>query len=166
MSKANQQYVKQALGGLVVILSVVGVVIIQDDNIYSFSQMFIVYRYFFAWVLMSIGIALCWLRVEVGIGFLGLAIFYEGDVHNYIMSPLMVVTMAWYYVRMGSFWWLTLQVVVGIVQGYLYVGAEDLAADYFYLTEAIGFAIGGLYFLLRGDKGRDKYFNFAKRGQQ
>jgi len=156
------EYAKRLLGLCTIVMVFVGIYVIRKHEIYSFSQMFIEYREQWAWVLGIIGLGFVWLRVDVGIGFVGLAIFYDGWVHNYIMSPLIIVVMAWYYVRMGSYKWLIAQAIIGIIQGYLYVVVEEAARDYFYWTEAIGFFIGGAYFLLAADRGRSKYFNVGR----
>jgi hypothetical protein len=145
------KYLVKCIGAFVALMSIVGMLIISNDiQLTSFSHMFLVYVQYCAWILMACGVGLIWYKSEVGIGFVGLAIFADGDVHNYIMSPLIVLLMLLYYIRTKHYYWLLPQIVLALIQGLIYVWFHNPPNQYFYLTEGFGFLIGGLFFALYG----------------
>ncbi|MCL1953794.1 MAG: hypothetical protein FWF58_03505, partial [Firmicutes bacterium] len=78
-----QKYTIKAMGASAVVVAIVGAILISNTTLTSYSDMFYVHRQYFAWVLSLLGIVLIWCRVEVGVGFVMLAVFDTGDIHNY-----------------------------------------------------------------------------------
>lgn len=130
-------------------LCVVGTYLIETENLTSYSDLFFEHRAVFMFVLLLIGTVLLSIRAEVGAGFIGLAIFASGNIHDYVTSPLVIVLMITYYVRHREWLWLSLQTIAGVVQGicYVYLWTPD-----FHITETAGFLIGAGFFIYRGIK--------------
>jgi peptidoglycan/LPS O-acetylase OafA/YrhL len=106
--------------------------------------------------------------VEVGIGMVGLAIFNEGWVHNYIMSPLVAILMILFYVRKRHYWWVLPQVALAVAQAIIYTNFHTPPNPHFYLTEGLAFLLAGIFFVIYGNNprkrkvGNDDDKNFMK----
>jgi hypothetical protein len=139
-----------AFGISVLILAAVGLYIIQTEKLYSYSDLFATYDTVFGFVLLILGIWALYLRAEVGIGFCALAVFRDGFIHNYIMSPLIVVLMLMFMIRNKNFIWAAIQTIPAIVQAIMYTSFPN--ARLFELTEMLGLVVGATYFIHLGIK--------------
>lgn len=137
------------VGAFFVVICLVGAVVIAREGLTSYSDLFDVYHYFFGFVLLFIGTLLIYMRVEVGIGFLGIGIFSVGFVHDYVMSPFIVGLMLLFYARNREWWWLCAQAIAGGIQGIVFVWFHS---PQFYLCEVVGLLIGSAFFIWRGTR--------------